>query len=369
MASRRKRASILLRLATAAAVSAAAIATGYVVTAEHVFSTAVPPTPRAVPAYDAVADTRPLLVTVTRDWKKIQLQCSADEVIASPSIWMDMHFADWDHLPADIRRRGLLRLRHRFANALAGAPAWSLMRTVDWDAMPQPVRMAVFPLMIEHWVRQYGLGSALGVPLPLVSDTVSAIVMAESWFQHRADVVNEWGNRDIGLGQCSDRCRRELARLAETGSIGFTLNDEDYFNPWHATRAAVVWFGLELVRAEGDVDLAIRAYHRGFEAASRGEGVEYLQNVRRLRGKYFESAAGHSPTWRRLAAWARSAAKDDLAAPFPVAIAAASNIEQPAPAGDAGANGRQLASSAAPASETPAGAESSHARPARGRTR
>ena len=38
--------------------------------------------------------------------------------------------------------------------------------------------------------------------------------MAESWFDHRAFFENEWGNRDIGLGQCSNRCRRELARMA-----------------------------------------------------------------------------------------------------------------------------------------------------------
>ncbi len=91
--------------------------------------------------------------------------------------------------------------------------------------------------------------------------------------------------------------------MAERGVLDFSFTDDDYFNPWHATRAAVVWFGLELARARGDVPLAIRAYHRGFEAAHAGEGAAYLENVLRVRERYFASSL-KSPTWRALRGWA-----------------------------------------------------------------
>jgi hypothetical protein len=264
--------------------------------------------PGAIDISAALADRRPLDVTVTRNWKKVRLKSSPDELTASPWIWMDMHFGDWDGLPADVRDRGLARLRHRFRRVIAGPAVWEVMSAADWDAVPQPVRMVVFPLMIEFWVDYYTLGRLFQLPDSLLSDTVSAIVMSESWFQHRADVVNEWGNRDVGLGQCSNRCRRDLGRMAAAGLLDFSLDDDDYLNPWHATRAAVVWFGLELARAEGNVDLAIRAYHRGFEAARRGEGAAYAENVRRLHGQYFTARHRRSPTWERLVSWARSSA-------------------------------------------------------------
>jgi hypothetical protein len=164
--------------------------------------------------------------------------------------------------------------------------------------------MVVFPLMAEHWVRVYGTGAGFDLDPQRVTDSLIAIIMAESWFDHRAFFENQWGNRDIGLGQCSNRCRRELATMTAEGLLDFAFEDDDYLNPWNATRAAAVWFGLEIVRAEGDLALAIRAYHRGFEAASGGEGGEYLANVERLRNRYI-SGDVKSPTWRALRGWAR----------------------------------------------------------------
>ena len=300
--------SAILHLLESVLVATAMGMLAYIVAAEDVATYAAPAPPRPLVGVDVLADRRALDVTVTRNWKKVRFKTSPDKLMASPSIWMDMHFGDWDHLPADVRDRGLALLRHRFRTAIAGPAVWSVMSAADWDAVPQPVRMVVFPLMIEYWVDCYGLGRLSQLPDSLLSDTVSAIVMAESWFQHRADVVNQWGNRDVGLGQCSNRCRRDLARMAEANLIDFSLADDDYLNPWHATRAAVVWFGLELARAAGDVGLAIRAYHRGFEAAERGEGKEYGNNVRRLRRTYLAARPRRSPTWEQLVTWARSRA-------------------------------------------------------------
>jgi len=161
--------------------------------------------------------------------------------------------------------------------------------------------------MLEYWTAYYGLSESFGLPAADLSATLSAIVMAESWFDHRAWFQNQWGNRDIGLGQCSNRCRRELAALGKAGGIDFVFTDDDYFNPWHATRATTVWFALELQRAGGDVNLAIRAYHRGFDAAVRGEGEPYLANVRRVRDRYFSDAI-YSEAWTALRVWSQRTA-------------------------------------------------------------
>lgn len=302
----------------------------YMLVAHDIAVRPAPRPPGAIAVTTSLADRRPLDVTVTRNWKKVRVESSPDELTGSPSIWMDMHFADWDRLPADVRDRGLARLRHRFRTAVAGPAVWSAMSAEDWDAVPQPIRMVVFPLMIEHWVNHYALGRAFQLIDARITETVSAIVMAESWFQHRADVVNEWGNRDVGLGQCSNRCRRDLARIADRGLLDFSFEDDDYLNPWHATRAAVVWFGRELARAEGDVDLAIRAYHRGFEAAARGEGEEYADNVRRLRRTYLASRPRRSPTWERLGTWARSRPPDPVASSPLLAAIDGEGVEAPA---------------------------------------
>ena len=154
-------------------------------------------------------------------------------------------------------------------------------------------------MMVDYWVREEAIGSQFGLDEQLVSRTVGAIVMAESWFEHRAFYENAWGNQDIGLGQCSNRCRHELARISATGKLDFTFSDGDYFNPWHASRAAAVWFGLELGRSDGDLEMAIRAYHRGAERARRGEGGAYLENVLGVRRRSL-AGAPNSPTWRAM---------------------------------------------------------------------
>src|SRR5687768_18563372 len=65
-------------------------------------------------------------------------------------------------------------------------------------------------------------------------------------------------------GRCGvDFCRKELLQMAFFDEIAFFPIEPDYFNPWTATRIATVWFERELLRSGGDVDLAIRAYHRG----------------------------------------------------------------------------------------------------------
>lgn len=95
-----------------------------------------------------------------------------------------------------------------------------------------------------------------------LAQTIAAIVMTESWFEHRAVNQNRWGNRDLGLGQCSDSCRDTIDEMAARGEIGIAPSEADYFNPWIATQVATIWFERELHSADGNVDVAIRAYPR-----------------------------------------------------------------------------------------------------------
>lgn len=269
----------------------------------HYWVVPLPHLPSAPSAYQTLADLRPVTFTMTVNWSKIRVTSTAEQLTSNPMFWRNMHFDDWDRLPFEIRALALGRMMERHRRAAAGPSEWSELDAADWDMVPQPLRAVLFPEMIEHWADTYGLTRIYYLDPDRVLATLNAVMMAESWFEHRGINVNKWGNRDLGLGGCSDRCRRILGEMAAAGDLDFALTDDDFFNPWHATRALVVWFGLELIRAEGEIALAVRAYHRGFDAASSGEGVEYLANVERLRLRYFD-AQNQSQTWRSLRAWA-----------------------------------------------------------------
>ena len=86
--------------------------------------------------------------------------------------------------------------------------------------------------------------------------------------------MNRYGNRDLGLAQCSDYCRRTIAAMAAAGELDFSPTEADYLDPRIGSLIATVWFERELRRSAGDVSLAIRAYHRGLEAPRHPE--EYL---------------------------------------------------------------------------------------------
>lgn len=133
-------------------------------------------------------------------------------------------------------------------------------------------------------------------------DAMGAIVMAESWFEHRAVSTSRSGNRDLGLGQASDWARSTLHRLHQEGAIDFApADDADYLDPWHAMRMVAVWFELMLHETNGDLDAAVRAHHAGSAAARLGEAEDYLANVTRKRRRFMRHEDS-TPTWRSLAA-------------------------------------------------------------------
>ena len=276
----------------------------------HYLNVPLPRIPTAPSAYQTLADLQPVDFTMTVNWSKVRVTSTAEQLASNPMFWRNMHFDDWDRVPRETRALALSRMMERYRPAVSGPATWSRLEAADWDMVPQPLRAVLFPRMIEHWANTYGLTHIYYLDPDRVIATLNAVMMAESWFEHRGININQWGNRDLGLGGCSDRCRRILGEMASEGDLDFALTDEDYFNPWHATRALVVWFGLELIRSDGNLALAVRAYHRGFEAASAGEGAEYLANVKRLRLRYFGGQV-ESDTWLRLRTWAEQSAALD----------------------------------------------------------
>jgi hypothetical protein len=181
------------------------------------------------------------------------------------------------------------------ADVFGGRRPWRSMSLADCDQVPQPVRAMSYLRMIWLWARHERVGEEFGYRPEEIAPSIAAIVMAESWFEHRAINENKYG-RDLGLAQCSDFCRGEILRMALHGEIGFFPIEPDYFDPWTATRIATVWFERELHRSGGDIELAIRAYHRGLDAAMDEKGDAYLARVLRLRERYILTQVA-SPSW------------------------------------------------------------------------
>ena len=250
---------------------------------------------------EALRDTRTVEVTTTtRSWTKVREVVTVDRLRTDRTLWRRMHFGDWDRVPRPLREMGLLAMIHAYAWVFEGSDAWQRMTPRDWDAVPQPIRGMAFLRMIWHWARVEEIGREFDLRPDRLAQTVGAIVMAESWFEHRAINENQWGNRDLGLAQCSDFCREELVVMAHEGAISFEPAPWEYFNPWIATRIATVWFERELLAASGDVELAIRAYHRGPDDAMDERGDAYLARVLRLRDRYIRTQRA-SRSWKFLA--------------------------------------------------------------------
>jgi len=271
-------------------------------------------------------DTRPVTITFTIEWRKAPVTVTHDDLRRTPSIWRYMHFEDWDAVPPGLREEALGRLFDRYEHLLTDPDMWDRLGARGWDRIPQPIRALAYRHMCEYWSGYYDVGTRFEIPPGLMADTLAAIVMAESWFDHRAVNENPWGNRDLGVAQASDGARARFRELHARGVVDVHLADEVYFDPWQGTRFVALWVKLLLEELGGDLDMAVRAYHRGAARALAREEVaeSYLQTVLQRRRRYIRNQ-GNSPSWDYLwhrdralvgEAWPWMRAKQDRARPL-----------------------------------------------------